>query len=148
MKHKIRLFPLLLAIVMLTMSGCGKKNNLSDDSQYAQENLTPDYGGTLRLASFVPDTLNPLATEYQNIREVMMVIYEGLFRAESTLKATPVLAESYSVSTSNKIYIIKLKQNVTFHDGSKFDSKDVIATFNYIKEFNTPYSKMFENVLT
>ncbi|MBQ8525633.1 MAG: ABC transporter substrate-binding protein [Clostridia bacterium] len=151
MKHRIRISALIVAVLIFLMTGCANRTentSENDKIEVTEEKLTPEYGGTLRLACFVPDTLNPLATEYQNVREVLMIIYEGLFKAESTLKATPVLAESYTVSTSNKIYTIKLKQNVTFHDGSKFDSEDVIATFNYIREFPTPYSKMFENVLS
>lgn len=150
MKLRIRAVSLLLAIIMIMLSACGKgtDHTSKDTNEEIAENLTPDYGGNLRLACFVPDTLNPLASEYQNVREILMVIYEGLFKAENTLKATPVLAESYTVSTSNKIYTIKLKQNVVFHDGTTFDSEDVVSTFNYIREFPTPYSTMFENVLT
>lgn len=151
MKYRLRLTAVLLAVLMLFMAGCNGQNMSSDKANGSQDeysNYHPEYGGSITLASFVPDTLNPLATQYQNVRNVLMIIYEGLFEAQSTLKATPVLAESYGVSTSNKIYTIKLKPNVTFHDGSEFDSEDVIATFNYIKTYPTPYSEMFENVLS
>ena len=151
MKYRLRLTAALLAVLMLFMAGCNGQNMSSDKANGSQDeysNYHPEYGGSITLASFVPDTLNPLATQYQNVRNVLMIIYEGLFEAQSTLKATPVLAESYGVSTSNKIYTIKLKPNVTFHDGSEFDSEDVIATFNYIQTYPTPYSEMFENVLS
>ena len=151
MKFKYRLTAVIVVMIMLITAGCKKsdkpqKNAPAPSNSY--QDISPDYGGTLMLACFVPDTLNPLATQYQNIRDILMIIYEGLFRAERDLSATPVLADGYSVSTSNKIYTIKLKQNVSFHDGSKFDATDVIATFNYIKSYPTPYSTMFENVLS
>ena len=111
-----------LTLCLLTVfSACGKDNSSNAD-ETTQQNLTPVEGGIIKLACFVPDTLNPFITKYQNVRDVLMTIYEGLFKAESTLEATPVLAESYSVSTANKIYTVKLKPDVLFHDGSAMDA--------------------------
>ena len=144
-----KIFKILCLTLCLTLvlSACGS-NKDGDTDETTQQNLTPAEGGTIKLACFVPDTLNPFATQYQNVRDVLMIVYEGLFKAESTLEATPVLAESYSVSTANKIYTVKLKPNVLFHDGSAMDADDVIATFNYIKQYDTPYSELFKNVLS
>ena len=152
MKYSRIIIASFVATMMLIMAGCGNQSDITDDKsgntiQDLEKDLHPEYGGTLTLASFVPDTLNPLATKYQPVRDVLMIIYDGLFKSQSDLKAVPVLAQSYTVSTSNKIYTIKLKQNVVFHDGSAFDAEDVVATFKYIKEYPTPYSEMFENVL-
>ncbi len=144
---KKKLFKLICAAVAASfiMCGCTGKNQ---GEQPVPENLVPKQGGSITLACFVPDTLNPLATQYQNVRDVLMTVYEGLFKAESTLEATPVLAESHSVSTSNKIYTIKLKSNVKFHDGTIMDAADVVATFDYIRIYDTPYSELFKNVLS
>lgn len=151
---KINRLLAILTTVFLIFSGCGSsdkegttKKTEHNNPQVGEIEYQPEYGGTLRIACFAPDTLNPLATQYQNVREVLMILYEGLFRTEANLKATPVLAESYSVSTSNKIYTIKLKKDIKFHDGSSFDAQDVVATFNYIRQYTTPYSAMFSNVL-
>lgn len=137
-----------LTLCLLTVFSACSKDNSSNADETTQQNLTPVEGGIIKLACFVPDTLNPFITKYQNVRDVLMTIYEGLFKAESTLEATPVLAESYSVSTANKIYTVKLKPDVLFHDGSAMDADDVIATFNYIKTYDTPYSELFKNVLS
>lgn len=139
---KAKLISLFLVLMML--GGCSSGNGGNSD---VQSDYIAKQGGTIKLACFVPDTLNPLATKYQNVRDVMMVVYEGLFKAEDTLVATPVLASGYTVSTSNKIYSISLKNNIKFHDDSEFDADDVIATFDYIKLYDTPYSPIFENVL-
>ena len=112
MKFKYRLTAICLMVVIV-LCGCTKDgdniSNIENDKNI--ENVYyPEPGGTIKLACFVPDTLNPLATQYQNVRDVLMVIYEGLFRAESDLTVTPILAKDYSVSTSNKIYTINLKE--------------------------------------
>ncbi len=146
MKNKSFKLAALVMAAALVFGGCTK-----DDTQKeppSPENLIPQQGGSITLACFVPDTLNPLATQYQNVRDVLMIVYEGLFKAESTLEATPVVADSYTVSTSNKIYTIKIKPNIKFHDGTILDAADVVATFDYIKHYETPYSELFKNVLS
>ena len=104
---------------MTLFSGCGNRSG-SIDGESIQQNLTPVEGGIIKLACFVPDTLNPFVTKYQNVRDVLMIVYEGLFKAESTLEAIPVLAESYSVSTANKIYTVKLPPKFTQRDLQSF----------------------------
>ena len=151
---KIKRLIAILAATCMLLAGCGSSDTEKNTKPTEQNNpqvgeieYQPEPGGTLRIACFAPDTLNPLATQYQNVREVLMILYEGLFRTESNLKVTPILAESFSASTSNKIYTIKLRKDIKFHDGSPFDAEDVVATFNYIREYITPYSHMFANVL-
>lgn len=146
MKNKIIKLVTIILIASLAFCGCSDSDSQTENT--TPENLIPQQGGSITLGCFVPDTLNPLVTEYQNVRDVLMIVYEGLFKAESTLKATPVIAESYTVSTSNKIYTIKIKPNIKFHDGSVLDAADVVATLDYIKNYQTPYSELFKNVLS
>ncbi len=148
--NKNRIIALIATLAMI-FSLCACSSTAEQDGDGNEPNqieYIPESGGTLRLACFVPDTLNPLSTQYRNVRDVLMTVYEGLFKANSDLRAAPVLADSFTVSASNKIYTIKLKPNVTFHDGSAFDANDVAATFNYIKTYPTPYTDMLSNVLS
>lgn len=46
----------------------------------------------------------------------------------------PALAESWEYLGDENAYIFKLRKDVTWHDGEKFTAKDVVFTFNYIKE--------------
>lgn len=48
------------------------------------------------------------------------------------------LAESYTVSEDNKTYTFKLRDGVTFNDGTPFTAEDVKFTFDYMTEH--PYS--------
>jgi len=52
----------------------------------------------------------------------------------------PVLAESWSVSDDGKVYTFKLRRNVTFHDGTKFNASAVKYSFDRAKRMNQgPY---------
>ena len=44
----------------------------------------------------------------------------------------PGLAESYTVSPDASVYTFKLRKDVTFHDGTKFDATAVKATYDHV----------------
>jgi peptide/nickel transport system substrate-binding protein len=46
----------------------------------------------------------------------------------------PALARSWNCVTEENAYIFSLRDDVTWHDGEKFTSADVVFTFGYIKE--------------
>ncbi|MBD3180907.1 ABC transporter substrate-binding protein, partial [Candidatus Poribacteria bacterium] len=46
----------------------------------------------------------------------------------------PALAKSWNYVTEENAYIFSLRDDVTWHDGEKFTSADVVFTFGYIKE--------------
>jgi ABC-type transport system substrate-binding protein len=58
-------------------------------------------------------------------------VMEALYGYEINGTATePILAESCEPSEDLKVWTCTLKKGVKFHDGSDFDAKDVVATFN------------------
>ena len=61
---------------------------------------------------------------------LMTNVYEGLIRykADST-EFEPALAESYTVSPDGKTYTFKLRQGVTFHDGTPVNAAAAKASF-------------------
>jgi peptide/nickel transport system substrate-binding protein len=59
-------------------------------------------------------------------REVSLSIYDPLFDVNAKGEVAPYLAESFTVSSDAKVYTIKLRPNVKFHDGTPFDADAVI----------------------
>ncbi|MFC4619790.1 glutathione ABC transporter substrate-binding protein [Camelliibacillus cellulosilyticus] len=59
-------------------------------------------------------------------------IYESLVGFDKNMKLKPVLATSYRVSKDGLTYTFKLRKNVKFTDGTKFDAKAVKANFDRI----------------
>ncbi len=58
-------------------------------------------------------------------------VMEALYGYEVNGTATePILAESCDPNEDLTVWTCTLKQGVKFHDGSDFDAKDVVATFN------------------
>ncbi|MBI3517629.1 MAG: ABC transporter substrate-binding protein [Proteobacteria bacterium] len=76
-----------------------------------------------------PPHLDPTAGAAGAIREVTYSnLYEGLTRIDRAGGVLPGLAESWTVSPDELTYTFKLRQGVTFHDGTPFDSSIVKFT--------------------
>ncbi len=143
MKRTVRILPLVFAVAIIFAGCIGKKNKGSEAPQVVN---TPAVCGTLNLASYTPDTLNPLATKYSCVRDFLYLAYEGLFIVNEDLTVKGVLATDYSVSEDGTVYTVNLKKDVKFHDSTPFTSADVVATLDYLKQHGGYYSELISNV--
>lgn len=90
------------------------------------------------------DTINPLLSNNRNVQEIAKVIYEPLLRITADYKLENCLAVEYS-KTGDETYIIKLREEVAWHDEGVVDSEDVKYTVDRLK--NEASSSMYaENV--
>lgn len=83
-----------------------------------------------------PDTLDPNATGLALSSFIASAIYDPLVwwlpKDGGGYGFAPGLAESYEVSKDARTYTFKLRKDVTFHDGTKFDAQAVKATMDHI----------------
>jgi peptide/nickel transport system substrate-binding protein len=94
-------------------------------------------GGTLTMGiASPPDTLDPGATGLALTLLMSMAMFDPLVwwlpTAGGGSEFVPGLAKSYTVSPDASVYTFKLRQGVTFHDGTKFDASAVKATYDHI----------------
>lgn len=134
-----------ILLILLMLCGCGKGKN-SDVQVTPDSGMTPARGGEIRLFCDMPDTLNPIVTGYVSVSEVMYLVYDGLFKTENDFSATPVLASGYTAQSGNTQYIIRLKSNIKFHDGSSFGAEDVVSTMDRIRESESVHRTKLSNV--
>jgi len=59
-------------------------------------------------------------------------VYDRLLGVDSNFQLKPELAESWESSEDGKLWTFHLRKGVKFHDGSDFDSGDVVYTFRRI----------------
>ncbi|MFP1983137.1 glutathione ABC transporter substrate-binding protein GsiB [Lonsdalea quercina] len=88
-------------------------------------------------------TLDPYDANDTLSQTVAKSFYQGLFGFDKEMKLTNVLAESYQASPDGKVYTIKLRPGVKFHDGSDFNAEAVKVNFdrasnpgNHLKRYN------------
>ncbi len=87
----------------------------------------------LNITMSIPATdLSPYALNLNNITRSAN-IYQGLVGLDRNLRTIPALAVSWG-NTDETTWEFKLRENVTFHDGSPFTGEDVVQAFQKAKE--------------
>jgi len=87
-----------------------------------------------------PKSLDPQAVTAVNDFRILVNVYDGLVRyKDGTLEVEPSLAESYEVSDDGITYTFKLREGVTFHDGTPLDAEAVVFTFERMLDKDHPY---------
>ncbi len=87
-----------------------------------------------------PKSLDPHAVTAVNDFRILMNIYDGLVRyKDGTLEVEPALAKSWTISDDGTVYTFKLREGVTFHDGSPFNAEAVKFNFDRMLDENHPY---------
>jgi peptide/nickel transport system substrate-binding protein len=97
-------------------------------------------GGTLNVG-ITSDikTLDPHMSSLDVFRHtIRSTVFEALvFINPATLQADPVLAESWTVAPDGLSITFKLRQGVTWHDGSPFTADDVVFSLNRVLDPKT-----------
>jgi peptide/nickel transport system substrate-binding protein len=78
-----------------------------------------------------PSDLDPQSAYDAGSGVVLQGPFEGLIRLKpgTTDEVVPVLAESWSANTDKSIWTFRLRNGVTFHDGTPLDAEAVRASF-------------------
>lgn len=87
-----------------------------------------------------PQSLDPHTVTATNDFRILVNVYDGLVRfKDGTLEVEPALAESWEISEDGKTYTFKLREGVTFHDGSAFDAEAVKFNFDRMLREDHPF---------
>ncbi len=87
-----------------------------------------------------PRSLDPAAVTAVNDFRILMNLYDGLVRyQDGTLEVVPGLAESWEISDDGTVYTFRLREGISFHDGTPFDAEAVKFNFDRMLDENHPY---------
>lgn len=117
------------ALIFLCLFGC---SNNGSELNSKDADLIKHANETLNLYCCNYETLNPIFNNNDANLQMLRLIFESLVICNESQKASPELAESYSVSSDCLVWTVKLKKNIKWHDGSPFTSKDVKLTYEDI----------------
>lgn len=102
----------------------------------------PTYGETLVEGTVGnPQFINPLLAISDADRDLSTLTYAGLMGLSGNGELTPVLAESYTISTDGKSYTFILRKDARFSDGTPVTADDVVFT---VKKAQNPALKSTE----
>lgn len=111
-------------------------NHYTVQNQHPEVDLkipgNPRIGGQLVVAvPSDPIILNPLLAKDANSLFVMTRLFNNLFANDGGFNIIPELAENWS-SNNNRLWDIRLRKGVLWHDGKEFTADDVKFTYDLI----------------
>jgi len=141
-----KILPLFLVIIILL---CGCSSPSLNKNIKNNNNPKPTEGGTLKIHSYNPDTLNPLFTQNKANEQMLRLVFDSLIKSDEAQKPIPVLADSFNVSSDGLVWTITTKIGIKWHDGTDFSVYDVQSTLNIIKngDTNSIYAQNLQNIL-
>ncbi len=95
----------------------------------------PQYGGRYREGIVgQPRYINPILSQTSDAdADLVQLVFAGLYKYDTQGKLELNIAESSEVSEDGKIYTVKLKEGVLFHDGREMTADDVVFTVQAIQ---------------
>jgi peptide/nickel transport system substrate-binding protein len=144
--------------MIITLTSCSLPNNpgVSEDTNKAPQvqksddviDNGPVKGGTLKLFSTSPDTLNPIITNNRYVEGFEGFIFESMVTLDKSQKPIPCLSDEWNVSADGLIWNFHIRNNVFWHDGQPFTSEDIEFTVDTIlkNNINSVYKKNVENI--
>ena len=126
----------------MLLSLCGCEGETPEEPTDPQEVVVEEKIINIQMRE--ADTLDPILTMRQSVRDALLTVYEPLFDIDETFALVPVLAQSYAFNENATVMTLKIKENVLWHNGQIFTVEDVIYTVNRIKE--NPQSSYYLNL--
>lgn len=134
--------------VFALLAACDSPNSKGAPSPSDSGEVVGKAGGRLVLSSWGgPKTFNPIVENESSSSQFTGLIHAGLTETDAhTGLPKPLLAESWSVDSSGKVYVFKLRSGLRFNDGSPLRASDVVFTWNKLA-FDTAVQCAMRDIL-
>lgn len=131
MRFKHIVLVVSLGLLSVFLVACGNGDSTSGEVDGGQTEVgEKKTGGTLDVAyASEPDTLDLMSNASSPTRDIAWHIFETLVALDKDFTVKPMIAEDYTISDDQKVYTIKIREGVQFHDGTTVDADDVVASF-------------------
>ena len=141
-----RILALVLSLgMLLSLAACGGGDDGKTDDGGSTAANTQVLYHVYNSAPYV--TLDP-STEYSNGIMVLQNVYETLTRYnEETGEVDPLLATSWTQNEDGTVWVFQLRDDVTFHDGTKMTAQQVVNSINRSMELGQGGAYIWDAVL-
>lgn len=123
-----------------------EKNKEQNVNVTSEQEIKPNILKELRLTVVGYDTMNPILSNNKNIQDLSRLIFDSLLTYDENYHLQPSLATEWS-KTGDTSYILKLRRDVKWQDGSNFTASDVKFTIDRLKETPSIYAYNVQHVI-
>ncbi|WP_163971468.1 glutathione ABC transporter substrate-binding protein [Oceanobacillus halotolerans] len=138
----------LLVLISMVLVACASEPNENESSSDDSEGSSEGKGGDLVIANLSDAvSLDPPSSNDTPSADVTINIFETLVVQDENMENQPGLAESWE-QVDDKTWEFKLREGVTFHDGSEFNAEVVKANIDRIldPELASPVAFMYDMI--
>jgi peptide/nickel transport system substrate-binding protein len=143
----------ILGLGMFFLQACGQSvsdTGLTEMQRDVEATASIDTGlsGSLRLAMQPMVQTDPALISSDSEVLVASHVYDYLVDVDADNQIIPRLAKEWTISTDGLRYTFQLEDGVVFHDGSQFSAKDVVWTFNRLRnpQAGYPTADLYRNI--
>lgn len=132
---------LCLLALAAGLSACGNK----DGGDTPADGTAGDFCVAVGEA---PDGLNPFAAESGISAELFRLVYDPLWRMNEEHQPENCLVDSYDTSSDGLTWTIRLRQDVTFSDGTPLKSTDVKFSWELFRQYSADEARRFDGIVS
>lgn len=138
---RLQRLPLLLVLVSVALAVVGLLTLRGQD----QRPVVAAEGGTLVESATGPvERVNPLLARTPAERDLARLVFAGLTRPGPGGEPLPDLAEGWEVSPDARVFLFRLRREVSWQDGAPLRPEDAIFTINLVKSGATADPRLAE----
>lgn len=144
----------LLAAVVITGCGGSVTPEPTEAPATSEPTKAPDDSTVGRIRLPMPENMadaedcDPIGVRTEEMYQLFSLVFDTLIGVNGSNMLVPSLAMSWR-SGGERIWLISLRQGVTWHDGSSFTADDVVSTYDRIRrQTDGYYSDAAENIVS
>jgi len=141
-KYIFILFIIVIVVAVIYKSNESEQVQLEEPStSQDEEEIVKEI--TLGIAEF--DTMNPILSQNKHVQDISRIIFEPLLELDEEYKIQKCLAKDWA-KTSENTYLVKIRDDIKWSDGTQFVVEDVIFTIEKLKQVQSIYSSNVQNI--
>ncbi len=137
---------IILGIVTYSFYKKEKKESESAAAAAQETQETENVVRELRLAISQLDSINPIISHNKQVQQLSKVIFDSLVTLNENYTINYDLASEIS-KTDSLTYVVKLKDNAKWSDGTNVTAYDVRYTAELLKNINSVYSANIQHLI-
>jgi len=142
-KYIFILFIIVIIVAVIYKSNESEQMQIEEPTtSQVEEEIVKEV--TLGVAEF--DTMNPILSQNKHVQEVSRIIFEPLLEIDEEYKLQKCLAKDWA-KTSETTYLVKIRDDIKWSDGSQLVVEDVIFTVEKLKQVPSIYSSNVQNIV-